>query len=218
MPTPSSPTLVKRSIYSWVEHGPFPFMMAIVGGLVWDRLAIYGSHPSMIAIGMWRCRSHKISPIKAFCLTTRFVDVQMVPIYMSVLECLKTHITSFDMMKTFKLLGSSRYEQGQPPHANNDIPAICGTEFQGFGIAEQQGLRDFFVDVDENAAPMEPVELENSPRMTGSGMTEIDGELIVVGMDPGPDLSISVYDTDLQLDRTGFYPAIWRHHLALLVQ
>ena len=30
-------------------------------------------------------------------------------------------------------------------------------------------------------------------------MTEIDGELIVVGMDPGPDLSVSVYDTDLQL-------------------
>jgi len=101
--------------------------------------------------------------------------------------------------ENFQLLGSSRYEQGQPPHANNDIPAVCGTEFQGFGIAEQQGLRDFFVDVDQNSAPMDPVELENSPRMTGSGMTEIDGELIVVGMDPGPDLSISIYDTDLQL-------------------
>ena len=38
---------------------------------------------------------------------------------------------------------------------------------------EQQGLRDFFVDVDENAAPMSPIELENSPRMTGYGMTKL---------------------------------------------
>ena len=101
--------------------------------------------------------------------------------------------------ENFQLLGESRYAQGQPAHANNDIPAICGTEFQGFGIAEQQGRRDFFVDVDENAASMEPVELEESPRMTGSGMIEVNEELIVVGMDPGPDLSISIYNTDLEL-------------------
>ena len=106
----------------------------------------------------------------------------------------------------FQLLGSGRYAQGTPFHANNDIPAICGSEFQGFGIAEQQGLRDFFVDVDADAQPMEAIELSNSPRMTGAGMLEIDGTLIVVGMDPGPDLSVSVYDPSTQLIQEASIP------------
>ncbi len=126
-------------------------------------------------------------------------------LHVSTGDAQEPHYT-FRYDENFQLLGESRFAQGNPPHANNDIPAICGTEFQGFGMAEQQGLRDFFVDVDENAQGLEPFELENSPRMTGSGMTEVEGELVVVGMDPGPDLSISVYDPDLYLLKQASVP------------
>ena len=60
--------------------------------------------------------------------------------------------------ENFQLIGQSRYTQDNPPYANNDIPAICGENFQGFSIAEQQGRRDFFVDVDELGQAMEPFE------------------------------------------------------------
>lgn len=108
--------------------------------------------------------------------------------------------------ENFQLLGQSRYMQDNPPYANNDIPAVCGENFQGFGIAEQQGRRDFFIDVDEVGQPLAPVELENSPRMTGAGLIEIDEQLIAVGMDPGPELSISIYDLDLNLVQEASIP------------
>ena len=56
------------------------------------------------------------------------------------LAMLKTHYI-FRYDENFQLLGSSRYEQGQPPQQQRH--SARGTEFQGFGIAEQQGLRDF---------------------------------------------------------------------------
>jgi hypothetical protein len=39
----------------------------------------------------------------------------------------------------------------------------------------------------------------DAPRMTGAGLIEIDEQLVTVGMDPGPGLSIAIYDIDLNL-------------------
>jgi hypothetical protein len=99
----------------------------------------------------------------------------------------------------FDLISQQGYPQADPPHATNDVPAICGDSFDGFGIAEGQGREDFFVEVDDNSTPSSPILLPDSPRMTGAGLTEVNEQLIVAGMDPGPDISISVYDTNFDI-------------------
>ena len=104
----------------------------------------------------------------------------------------------FRYSEHFSLLSQGVFEQGSPPHATNDVPAICGDTFDGFGIAEAQGRRDFFNDVDNSATVTEQIEIPNSPRMTGAGLLEVNEQLIVAGMDPGPGITISVYDPDFE--------------------
>lgn len=108
----------------------------------------------------------------------------------------------------FQLQAEGLLEQGSIPHASNDVPAICGSHFQGFGVAEQTGVRDYFFDVDTNASLSSPTELSDSPRMTGSGLLddEIWEELLVVGVDPGPGLVTSSYNLDLNLQQRWMIP------------
>ena len=107
----------------------------------------------------------------------------------------------------FEQISRGQFPQGSPPHATNDVPAICGDSFDGFGIAEAQGLEDFFVEVDDDSNFGEQIKLPDSPRMTGAGLTEVNEQLIVAGMDPGPAITISVYDTDFELvERTEIPP------------
>ena len=109
------------------------------------------------------------------------------------------HIYRYD--DSFGLVAESEYLQGEPPHAANDVPAVCGPRFQGFGIAEQVGLRDFFIDVDQSASLSVPTEMTDSPRMTGAGLLD-DGnwsQLLAVGVDPGPNLTVSAYGLELEL-------------------
>ncbi|MGC6507106.1 MAG: hypothetical protein ACON4U_01770, partial [Myxococcota bacterium] len=109
------------------------------------------------------------------------------------------HIYRYD--DSFGLVAESEYLQGEPPHAANDVPAVCGPRFQGFGIAEQVGLRDFFIDVDQSASLSVPTEMTDSPRMTGAGLLDDDNwsQLLAVGVDPGPNLTVSAYGLELEL-------------------
>ena len=54
------------------------------------------------------------------------------------------------------------------------MAAICTATFQGVGVAELQGLRDYFYPIDEDGILDNPVELYNAPRMTGAGLWEYD--------------------------------------------
>ena len=60
--------------------------------------------------------------------------------------------------------------------------------------------------------------MAESPRMTGAGLIELDEELIAVGMDPGPDLSISIYDLDLNLVHQASIPPFSEENHSLLAQ
>ena len=98
--------------------------------------------------------------------------------------------------ENFQLLNGSRYEQGQPPHANNDIPAICGTEFQGW----HQSNKGYEISLSmwmkmPHRWNLLTRKLTSNDR---SGMTELMVNSSLLGWS-GRDLSISVYDTDLQL-------------------
>ena len=112
-------------------------------------------------------------------------------------EAVPNYIFRYD--ENFDMFSSNTFAQGTPAHANNDIPAICGEYFQGFAIAQAQGRQDFFVETDGECNTIEAIELPDAPRMTGAGLWEENGQLITVGMDPGPDLTVSVYDTDFVL-------------------
>ena len=108
----------------------------------------------------------------------------------------------------FSILSQDILEQTEPPHAANDMAAICGVGFKGVGVAELQGLRDFLYLVDNTGALSIPIELAQSPRMTGAGMWEQEGKLYVVGRDALPELSISVYDQQYMLHEQYLLPPI----------
>ena len=106
----------------------------------------------------------------------------------------------------FELLGFDVIPQGNPPHAGNDMAAVCTDNFMGVGVAEQNGLRDFFWDARSTGVADGPIELAESPRMTGAGMWEHRDLLYVVGRDARPELSVSMYNDQLQLVDTALIP------------
>ena len=89
--------------------------------------------------------------------------------------------------------------QEEPQIAGNDMAAICSDSFRGVGVAELNGLRDYFWSVDNAGMIDIPIELAQSPRMTGAGMWEFDEHLHVIGRDALPELSLAVYDKEFLL-------------------
>ena len=108
----------------------------------------------------------------------------------------------------FMEIGYDVLPQSQPLHAGNDMAAICSPSFSGVGVAELQGLRDYYWPLDPEGILDVPIELAESPRMTGAGMWEEDGKLHVVGRDAKPELSLSIYDTELLLLEQHLIPPI----------
>lgn len=108
----------------------------------------------------------------------------------------------------FLEIGYDVLPQSVPLHAGNDMAAICSPSFSGIGVAELQGLRDYYWHSDPEGVLEPPIELAQSPRMTGAGMWEEDGKLHVVGRDAKPELSLSVYDTELLLLEQHLIPPI----------
>jgi len=98
--------------------------------------------------------------------------------------------------------------QSEPPIAGNDMAAVCSPSFVGVGVAELQGLRDYYWPVDSDGVLGIPIELAESPRMTGAGIWEEEGRLHVVGRDAKPELSLSIYDSDLTLLEQVLIPPI----------
>lgn len=108
----------------------------------------------------------------------------------------------------FQILSEDVLPQSQPLHAGNDMAAICSPLFQGVGVAELQGLRDYFYPIDEDGILNEPVELYNAPRMTGAGLWEYDGMMYAIGRDARPELSVAIYDSNLDLQEQLLVPSI----------
>ena len=109
----------------------------------------------------------------------------------------------FHYAHDFSLIAQQTFPHLNPPeYAPNDVPAICGDTFKGFGLAQAQGEKDYFVHLDDDLNWNSPIELPSSPRLTGAGLIEVDDKLIAVGMDPGPGVTISVYDANFQLEST----------------
>ena len=108
----------------------------------------------------------------------------------------------------FEILTMDVLPQSEPVLAGNDMAAICSPFFQGVGVAELQGLRDYFYSVDEDGILQEPIELYNAPRMTGAGLWEYDDRMYAIGRDARPELSVSVYDQDLDLQDQFLVPPI----------
>ena len=108
----------------------------------------------------------------------------------------------------FQILSEDILPQSQPLHAGNDMAAICTPLFQGVGVAELQGLRDYFYAVDEDGILDDPVELYNAPRMTGAGLWEHDGMMYAIGRDARPELSVAIYDSNLDLQDQLLVPPI----------
>lgn len=108
----------------------------------------------------------------------------------------------------FSIISQSLLEQGTPLHAANDMSAICSERFKGVGVAELQGLRDFFYVVEGAGELSIPIELAQSPRMTGAGLWEQEETLYVVGRDALPELSIAVYDRNYTLLEQHLLPPI----------
>lgn len=101
--------------------------------------------------------------------------------------------------KNFQLLWSGELPQTSPPHAANDVPAICGNIFQGAAIAQANGILDYFVPIDAQAQPQTRIELQDAPRMTGAGLMEWDSQLFVISQELGPSLHIASYNSDFSL-------------------
>ena len=108
----------------------------------------------------------------------------------------------------FQILSEDILPQSEPLHAGNDMAAICTSTFQGVGVAELQGLRDYFYPIDGNGILEEPVELYNAPRMTGAGLWEHEGMMYAIGRDARPELSVAIYDTNLDLQEQLLVPSI----------
>ena len=108
----------------------------------------------------------------------------------------------------FQILSEDILPQSEPLHAGNDMAAICSPLFQGVGVAELQGLRDYFYPIDEDGVLLNPVELYNAPRMTGAGLWEYDGVMYAIGRDARPELSVAVYDPELDLQEQLLVPPI----------
>ena len=109
---------------------------------------------------------------------------------------------------TFQILSEDILPQSEPLHAGNDMAAICSPLFQGVGVAELQGLRDYFYPIDEDGFLAAPVELYNAPRMTGAGLWEYDGMMYAIGRDARPELSVAIYDSALDLQGQLLIPPI----------
>lgn len=110
-------------------------------------------------------------------------------------------VYAFD--EEFQIISSDILPQAEPLHAGNDMAAICSPSFQGIGVAELQGLRDYFYPLSIQGELNVPIELSDSPRMTGAGLWEHDGMLYVVGRDGLRELSVAVYDANF--DRQAQY-------------
>lgn len=108
----------------------------------------------------------------------------------------------------FQIQTSDILPQSNPLHAGNDMSAICSSLFQGVGVAELQGLRDYFYPLDVQGELEVPIELSDAPRMTGAGLWEHDGMMYSVGRDGLPELSVAVYDTQLDLQEQYLIPPI----------
>ena len=105
----------------------------------------------------------------------------------------------YTLNEDFQIVSEDILPQSEPVHAGNDMAAICSPLFQGVGVAELQGLRDYFYAIDEEGILGDPVELYNAPRMTGAGLWEHDGMMYSIGRDALPELSVAVYDSDFDL-------------------
>lgn len=108
----------------------------------------------------------------------------------------------------FQILSEDILPQADPLHAGNDMAAICSPLFRGVGVAELQGLRDYFYPIDDEGVLSDLVELYNAPRMTGAGLWEYDGLMYAIGRDARPELSVAIYDPDLDLQEQLLVPPI----------
>ena len=95
----------------------------------------------------------------------------------------------------FQLISS-----GEIGASSNDPSVICGTYFMGTGSAQMMSGIDLWwpLEPDYSGEQFEEVELQQSPRLTGAGILEMNEHLFVIGRDLQPDLVVQEYDVELQ--------------------